>query len=124
MRVIGWGDGAMSAGLGAVTVTFLADLGNGNAEYAVNSYHTYAEATTTATPYSLTVTIDDNTGPGTNQSQSGPIQVNDAPLSLGSEPSMISCDRGRTADQFEPWNLHRRELAGNGLGLCRPGQLG
>ena len=92
--LIAWGDGTTSAGLGPVTVTFEADLGNGNAEYSVNSYHTYAEATTTANPYSLTVTIDDNTGPGTNQSQSGDIQVNDAPLSLGSVPSSIAATVG------------------------------
>ena len=78
--VIGWGDGSQSAGLGPVTISFIADLGNGNAEYGVNSYHTYAEATTTSNPDTLTVTLADNTGPGTLQSQSGPVQVNDAPL--------------------------------------------
>jgi hypothetical protein len=78
--IINWGDGSQSAGLGPVTITFLADLGNGNAEYAVNSFHTYAEATTTSNPDTLSVTIADNTGPGTVQSQSGPVQVNDAPL--------------------------------------------
>ena len=122
--LIAWGDGTTSAGLGPVTVTFEADLGNGNAEYSVNSYHTYAEATTTANPYSLTVTIDDNTGPGTNQSQSGDIQVNNAPLSLGSVPSSIAATVGGGAHECKPWNLRRRELAGNVFGLRGPGQLG
>jgi hypothetical protein len=75
-----WGDGTESAGLGPVTVTFLADQGNGTASYSVNSYHTYADATTTPNPYSLTITVADNTGPGTLQSQSGPVAVNDQPL--------------------------------------------
>ena len=101
-------------GAGPITLQFLADLGNGDAEYSVNSYHTYAEATTTANPYSLTVSIDDNTGPGTNESQSGDIQADDA-----SEPRLRAlndqCDGGRTADQFIPWNVHRRELAGDPL---------
>jgi hypothetical protein len=88
--VIDWGDGAKSAGLGPVTISFVASLGNGNAQYAVNSFHTYAEATTTGNPYSLTVTIDDNTGPGTNQSQSGPVAVNDAPLVNSFTPTTTS----------------------------------
>ena len=78
--VIAWGDGSQSAGLGPVTIQFIADLGNGNAEYGINSYHTYAEATTPANPETLTATIADNTGPGTIQSASGPVQVNDVPL--------------------------------------------
>jgi hypothetical protein len=92
--VISWGDGTQSAGLGPVTITFLANLGSGDASYAVNSYHTYAEATTTANPDSLTVTIDDNTGPGTNQSQSGPVAVNDAPLSAMFTPTLVSATVG------------------------------
>ena len=83
---IAWGDGSTSAGLGPVTIKFVADLGNGNAEYGVYSYHTYAEATTTANPYSLTTTVFDNTGPGTSQAQSGPVQVNDAPLTAAFSP--------------------------------------
>ena len=77
---INWGDGTESAGLGPPTIRFLADLGNGNAKYGVYGYHIYADATTTAKPYSLTITIADNTGPGTLQSQSGPVAVNDVPL--------------------------------------------
>ena len=92
--VIGWGDGSQSAGLGPVTISFVADLGNGNAEYAVNSYHTYAEATTTANPDTLTVTLADNTGPGTLQSQSGPVQVNDAPLQNSFTPVPINAAVG------------------------------
>jgi hypothetical protein len=92
--VINWGDGSQSAGLGPVTIQFVADLGNGDAEYGVYSYHTYAEATTTANPDTLTINIADNTGPGTLQSQSGPVQVNDAPLTLGTEPAKIAATAG------------------------------
>ncbi len=92
--LISWGDGTQSAGLGPVTITFLANLGNGDASYAVNSYHTYAEATTTANPYSLTVTIDDNTGPGTNQSQSGPVVVSDVPLTAAFTPTPVTATVG------------------------------
>jgi hypothetical protein len=89
-----WGDGTVSSGLGPVTISFLADLGNGNAQYGVFSYHTYAEATTTANPYSLTVIVDDNTGPGTIQAQSGPVSVNDAPLTNSFTPGTINATVG------------------------------
>jgi large repetitive protein len=92
--VINWGDGSQSAGLGPVTISFVADLGNGNAEYAVNSFHTYALATTSSNPDTLTISVADNTGPGTLQSQSGPVQVNSAPLQNTYTPTTINASIG------------------------------
>jgi large repetitive protein len=92
--VISWGDGTQSAGLGPVTIQFVADLGNGNAEYGVYSYHTYALATTSSSPDTLTIGVADNTGPGTLQSQSGPVQVNSAPLQNSYTPTTINATIG------------------------------
>ncbi len=92
--VINWGDGSQSAGLGPVTIQFVANLGNGNAEYGVYSYHTYALATTSSNPDELTINVADNTGPGTLQSQSGPVQVNSAPLENSYTPATINATIG------------------------------
>ncbi len=92
--VINWGDGAQSAGLGPVTIQFVADLGGGNAEYGVYSYHTYAEATTPSNPDTLTINVADNTGPGNVQAQSGPVQVNDTPLTPAFTPTTVSTTAG------------------------------
>jgi large repetitive protein len=92
--VINWGDGSQSAGLGPVTIQFVADLGNGDAEYGVYSYHTYALATTSSNPDTLTIGVADNTGPGTLQSQSGPVQVNSTPLQNSYTPTTINATIG------------------------------
>ncbi len=92
--VIYWGDGSQSAGLGPVTIQFVADLGNGNAEYGVYNFHTYALATTSSNPDTLTISVADNTGPGTVQAQSGSVQVNSAPLQNSYTPATINATIG------------------------------
>jgi hypothetical protein len=86
--IVDWGDGGRSAGLSGPTIKFGQQTGNGTATYQVLSNHTYADATTASTPYTLTATIFDNTGPGTSQAQSGPVQVIDATLTPGAGLSL------------------------------------
>ena len=122
--LIAWGDGTTSAGLGPVTVTFEARPGQrqrgvfGQQLSHLRRGHDHREPV-------LTDRHDRRQYRPRNQSVAEWRYPGQRCAALPRFRALINrCDRGWTAHECKPWNLRRRELAGNVFGLRGPGQLG